>query len=153
MGDERFMKEKKTLYVYALAPIDNWLGWTPLADLIQPARTRGSDVYPVPFAEIGDCLERGFKVARMALRWEGDIREGPYVAGLPISGGGGDDCAFTLAWKQDHAGICYVVSPIRLAHLENPSGWSLEWTTTDTYHDLVRPVLTACCRCAQGNRA
>ncbi len=60
--------------------------------------------------------QHALQIARK-VGWEGDIREGPFIAGLPTDKGG-EDGKVMIAWKQDNNGDTFIVSPIRLKWLE-----------------------------------
>ena len=60
--------------------------------------------------------------------WEGDIREGPFIAGLPTNETGNDG-HIMIAWKQDNNGDTFVVSPFKLPWLE--VGDYGEWASGD----------------------
>jgi hypothetical protein len=108
----------KFMHVYRTdLPIDLWLGWTPegayfnrLAELTTP-----SSLYDT-FSDHCSIRERAFSLARK-IGWEGDIREGPYVIGLPVQQGDGGDTYIILGWKQDNNGETFIASPVELPWL------------------------------------
>jgi hypothetical protein len=114
------------LFVYAISPIDHWGGWRRFDEAMLPGP---SDAYPSRFSydwQFGPTLEElniRLKLAMQLARndgWEGDVREGPYWAPLPIDEPGVYD--FVIAWKQDNNGTCYVVSPFALPWLSGDNG-------------------------------
>lgn len=57
------------------------------------------------------------EIAR-SLGWQGDIREGPFVAGVPTFEIR-NTSLFMVAWKQDDDGLTFIASPVRLPWLES----------------------------------
>lgn len=107
------------MFAYSRAPIDFWPGWLKedayLAGLGNVYRAEG---------EVESAIEhynrqkaRAFFLAGK-VGWEGDVREGPFIAGLPTDEPG-EDGKVMIAWKQDNNGDTFVVSPLRLNWLEN----------------------------------
>ena len=106
------------MHVYRRNPIDFWPGWLTeqeyLANL--EARYIPGDV-ATKHREYYERLGAAKALARR-LGWEGDMREGPYIAGFP--GRDGHDDGIIIAWKQDNNGDTFVVSPEQLP-------WAAEW--------------------------
>lgn len=99
------------MFVYELSPIDFWDGWTRYSEMLERSRS-------IPGNGISDNeLEKLFRRAKNAARrvgWDGDMREGPYVSGLPSN----ESCPFLMfAWKQDNNGTSFVTSPFELPWL------------------------------------
>jgi hypothetical protein len=111
------------MYVYAIAPIDFWYGWTPLTVVLNDASNRADDRgFEIKHRELFDFWAAAQKRAR-ALGWEGDIRGcfgeldgGPWFAPLPVNNPG--ETAFMIAWKQDNNGDTFVASSIPLPWLQ-----------------------------------
>jgi hypothetical protein len=106
------------MFVYARAAIDFWPGWMTEKDF----RANLANVYNVQggsaeWTKYGTFRAKAYELAKKA-GWEGDIREGPYVAGLPTHETA-DDGHFMIAWKQDNNGDTFVASPYRLPWLES----------------------------------
>lgn len=111
-------------YLGSRGPIDFWQGWLTidavvLEELKDPDRwLRGSSL---------DSLFRFMQAAMDKARtidcgWEGDIREGPYVIGLPPPEGD-YDVFYAVAWKQDNNGDTFVASPFLMTWMEPANGW------------------------------
>lgn len=95
------------MHVYACNPIDWWQWWLSEDELVERR----------PAEQIKDYL-RDLKLAQEAafqIGWEGDVREGPFVCGLPGPSGA---CDFIIAWKQDNNGTTFVASRERLPWME-----------------------------------
>lgn len=99
------------LHVYALPPIDFWGGWSSVED----ATTQWGGSRLIERWRYERVLAEAFVLASDA-GWEGDIREGPFIAGLPHEHAGGKP-VFMIAWKQDNNGTTFVASPVQLPHL------------------------------------
>lgn len=106
------------LYAYGRDPIDFWPGW-----MTEPHfKASLSDRYHMD-SDVLEAISRyeAFKTSAMELAkkagWEGDIREGPYIAGLPTHDTA-DDRHIMIAWKQDNNGHTFIVSPYPLRWLE-----------------------------------
>lgn len=116
------------LIVYETTPLDWWGGMVPLSkfkaamfaddyadEIMAPGCT------PSGFQEyIDGLLAEARALAEAVLLYEGDIRQGPFLGGLPDP-----DYNRTLpilAWKQDNNGTTYIATLTPLPHLEgNPS--------------------------------
>ena len=64
------------MYVYAVMPIDWWEGWMNFREFMGR----------ISYEEMPRAVqrfERAKEIAKERLGWEGDFREGPFVAGLP----------------------------------------------------------------------
>ena len=118
------------MFVYARAPINFWHGW-----LTEDAYRRQLVELDTQQGELGgesDAIAKyeARRDAALALArrvgWEGDIREGPFIAGLPTDNSGKDGLTM-IAWKQDNNGATFVVSPFRLPWLE--TGDEGMWTS------------------------
>jgi hypothetical protein len=91
------------LHVYSIPPFDFWDGWLTEKEYLQRSER------PVGYYSFRAVA---FERAR-AMGWEGDIREGPYVAGLPY-----EERDIIVAWKQDNNGQTFIASPVELPWLE-----------------------------------
>jgi hypothetical protein len=78
------------IYVYRLEnPIDWWLGWMNKMEFQANLRQVFYDPAPV-YDQVDHALRefqvferKAFEVAR-GLGWEGDVSDGPYIAGVPF---------------------------------------------------------------------
>lgn len=103
------------IYVYAVGPIDFWSGWLTPEEAIGPTDTAGAhEPSKIDQSDFEEFFGQAKEIARSTRGWEGDIRQGPFVAGFPVHDGG----AFVVAWKQDNNGTTFIASPQRLLHLE-----------------------------------
>jgi len=104
------------MIVYKRYPIDFWPGWLTEAQF----KAQLTKIYITEdAARILLEYKANLKLARRLaekLGWEGDERDGPYIAGLPALDSGGH--AYLIAWKQDNDGTSFVASPFHLAWLE-----------------------------------
>lgn len=101
-------------YAYALAPIDFWAGWMKEPDFEhQLAEVYAADDVPAVLRDYLEFRDAALGLARK-IEWEGDFREGPFVAGLPSI----DQSRILIAWKQDNNGTTFVVSPSPLPWLD-----------------------------------
>ena len=110
---------KHNMFIYAIDPIDFWAGWLTEKEY--------TDRLPEKFAYTGDAEQmlEGFKgfrdaafgFAKLFFGWDGDIREGPFVIGVP-----NDKCEVIVAWKQDNNGTTFIASPHRLPWLKLKAG-------------------------------
>jgi hypothetical protein len=103
------------IFVYDCGPIDWWVGWATEKEFL-------AQLAALQFGEEATSAyhhrrHAGLVLARKA-GWEGDMREGPFVAGLPSEPG---TFEYLIAWKQDNNGQTFVVSPVRLPWLEDAS--------------------------------
>jgi len=122
------------LCVYRISYIDFWSGWSHAHDRVR------IDFSPEPGMLCDDlritqnewesrwCLA---KYLAGKVGWEGDIREGPYVAGLPVASGPDKDdftnSEFLIGWKQDNNGRTFIASPVELPWLKDTcEDWSKE---------------------------
>lgn len=102
------------LYVYSIDPIDYWPGWYQEADYLKSVQEY-DEIPGASFADEYHALKKRALAAADSAGWEGDIREGPFVAGLPSTGG---EVQVLIAWKQDNNGTTFIVSPVPLEHLK-----------------------------------
>jgi len=99
-----------TLFVYRLGPIDHWDGWDNVRyHLLRDA----NDFDCIGPSVVQSRLEIAQLLARF-IGWEGDIREGPFLSGIPWETG---IPQFILAWKQNNNGETFVASPVQLTWL------------------------------------
>ena len=106
------MAEKtKKFYIYSLPPIDWWHGFQAVGDYIEHMKSElnafGDTFNTTRF--ISDLMELAPLFARAG--WEGDIREGVYLAGLPTDE---PDTELIFALKQKNNGSTFIASPYRL---------------------------------------
>jgi hypothetical protein len=90
------------MIVYCVPTLDLWSGWQ-----------KSEDVFKLRVFDDGtahDASRCGAKFKDLAVKvgWEGDIREGPFVAVLPDEGG--VLSPVIIAWKQDNNGTTFVAS-------------------------------------------
>jgi hypothetical protein len=92
-------------YIYELDPIDDWTGYAQvwLEDMLSVRKWL-------------DLVEHAFKGLKLHSNWEGDIREGPYVAMIP--GTEWFVSPFAVLLKQDNNGTTYCVSKQKLDHIQ-----------------------------------
>jgi hypothetical protein len=107
------------IYLYELDPIDWWMGWLTeeqyQEQFDEAASQYGGGWYPNPYPAL---RERALELARK-IGWEGDFREGPFVASLPVDDGS-CACPVMMAWKQDNNGQTFIASPFPLPWLGSP---------------------------------
>ena len=65
-------------------------------------------------AEYEKLRDEAFELAR-AKGWEGDTRQGPFIAGIPT---GDYTTGILIAWKQGNNGITFIASPFKLPWLD-----------------------------------
>jgi hypothetical protein len=101
----------RRIHVYGLAPVDFWGGWSKPEDVLtdDPHDWQG-----IQRSDYEAFLERAKEIARR-LGWEGDMRQGAFLAGIPDPDN--SRSTFMLAWKQDNNGSTFVASPFPLPHL------------------------------------
>ena len=116
------MNQVETAYVYRVSPIDWWLGWSKPSEILAAfgeapyfddetgCLTALANLANEIATWIGDAL-----VAFKDAGWEGDIRQGPYLAPLPFAF---DEGAYMVALKQDNNGTTFIWSPVELPWLE-----------------------------------
>jgi hypothetical protein len=105
-------------YLYAFTtPVDWWYGWQPYTD-IQHADASPFTIHSplAPPDEMYNDTRRFYQLAQRAAKdhagWEGDIREGPYMAGYVIPG---DPTSHVIiGWKHDNNGDTFIASPVQL---------------------------------------
>ncbi len=98
-------------YVYVVGPIDYWPAWISID-------TPPVEDYPVgKYAEARHALLEHAKRRFHEAGWEGDIRMGPFFAGLPTSDITG---VVMVGLKQDNNGTTFIWSPYALP-------WLWEW--------------------------
>jgi hypothetical protein len=95
----------ETLYVYSVGPIDNWFGWSKLRSFKSGLHYDANEFHWFWAAAQKAARECG---------WEGDIREGPYIAAIP----GDSQQRIIISWKQANNGTTFVISPVMLRWLE-----------------------------------
>lgn len=106
------------MYVYHLSPIDFWHPWKTESAYLEDIKQDGYN------ASHWEKAYTAFKAKAMELGkaagWEGDIRQGPFIGGLPMDV---DDSRYCLAWKQDNNGTTFIASPVKLPWLGEPAAW------------------------------
>ena len=103
-----------SLFVYKVAPIDDWTGWRKLTEAASETHSGGPPCGP-SFRTLLARLLDACEIARREHNWEGDISimGGPYWIPLPP----GRDDKFLIAWKQSNDGTSFVASPFALPWL------------------------------------
>jgi hypothetical protein len=109
------MADQPRGYVYVLSPIDFWTGWSG-REIALPDDVEAS-VQEHLRARVDETLDHALEQFRRRTRWEGDIREGPYFAGLPPTDSQSES-DLMVAVKQDNSGDVFVWSPHPLPHLD-----------------------------------
>ena len=105
------------MFAYARAAIDFWPGWLAESEFReQLSREYAPDDASKVWAGYQHFRAGAMEAARK-IGWEGDIRSGPFVSGLP-TGETADDGHVMIAWKQDNNGDTFVAAPYRLPWLE-----------------------------------
>ena len=102
------------MFAYARSAIDFWPGWLSEDEFKDHLSKRyfTPDAPANAWSAYEAFRYQAFELAKK-VGWEGDIREGPFIAGLPTHDTG-DDGHFMIAWKQDNNGDTFVVSPYKL---------------------------------------
>lgn len=104
------------MYVYAGTPIDFWEGWKTEAEYLASLNT--SDAFGDPTSDGLAAYYKRLGAAQLLAKgvgWEGDIREGPFVSGIPTPGS--CDSEILIGWKQDNNGDTFIASPYELPWL------------------------------------
>ncbi len=104
------------IFVYGVEPIDAWLGWS---DEAQFRASVDKWCYPERRDAIWALYEAFRDRAQIIARdlgWQGDIREGPFIAGVPTFEIR-NTSLFMVAWKQDDDGLTFIASPVQLPWL------------------------------------
>lgn len=111
------------MFAYVREPIDHWLGWMTEDQYCLQVRADSRD------SKIAEKSIRKYKAFRgrayalgMKADWDGDINEGPFIAGLPTNRTA-DDGHIMIGWKQSNNGTTYIVSPLKLPWLEDRENW------------------------------
>lgn len=97
--------DSSTYFIYERDPIDDWDGYHKLhvGDIFHNVKWR-------------KLIYQSLTVLNNKSAWEGDIREGPYVAMLP--GNEYDFANWVVLLKQDNNGTTFVVSNYKLEYLD-----------------------------------
>jgi hypothetical protein len=104
------------MYVYALSPIDFWEPWRTEDEYL--AAISQDSYNGAGWRKAYDAFkDAALKLAQKA-GWEGDMRQGPFIGGLPMDL---DDARYCLAWKQDNNGTTFVAAPVELPWLGKPA--------------------------------
>ncbi len=103
------------MYLYMTDPIDSWPGWQPAEDF----KVTWQDLRKENFVQDYDALLEQATAEARRRGWQGDFRNGPYVAGLPPQDGRGGVAAFMVGWRQTADGRCFIASPYALPWLES----------------------------------
>jgi hypothetical protein len=106
------------MFAYSREPIDFWPGWLTETEFKSQLESRyeSEGDQSGAWARYGDFRAKA-EAAAKKIGWEGDMREGPFVAGLPGRDGEGDG-QIMIAWKQDNNGLTLIVSPYKLPWLD-----------------------------------
>jgi|SRR5215813_13792391 len=102
------------MYVYAIPPVDHWIGWQDAKDLVGDS-PYGDKIDPAEFRAFWNQA----KVLGRKAGWEGDLSGGPLVAGMLDYD---YSSRFMVAWKQSNNGTTFIASEFELPHLG--SGWT-----------------------------
>jgi hypothetical protein len=114
-------------YVYERGPIDWWWGWSPVSELkAQPEDVGSTSPYDAEAPWHGHrnmtleaVVDHALARIRADGRWEGDISQGPYIAGLvPPNADSYAESEVIVGLKQSNNGTVYVWSPRLLAYLD-----------------------------------
>jgi len=102
------------MFVHVHMPIDFWEGW--LTEDQYKNQLNGDDdmARASTIAEYEKLRDEAFELAR-AKGWEGDTRQGPFIAGIPT---GDYTTGILVAWKQGNNGITFIASPFKLPWLD-----------------------------------
>ena len=128
----------RAIYLYLLAPIDDWNGYLPEETYLSQLKTEENDYLESlqKKAEPGNVFERIQKRELKAVErnqtalghfmkfrakafeladtvYKSPLREGPFICALP-----GID-ALLIVWKLCDNGNCFVASPVKLTWLKN----------------------------------
>lgn len=118
-GDCHLMDDLE-IHIYCVEPIDSWLGWSDeeqfRSSLDRWCAPANRNVFWTLYEQFRD---RSQELAR-DFEWEGDIREGPFIAGVPIFPVR-NVSLFMIAWKQRNDGRTFIASPVALPWLESPA--------------------------------
>jgi hypothetical protein len=102
-------------HVYEQGPdTDRWVGW-----MRPEAAITAGDESPLHedwSREIEQIVEHAKQQFRERTSWEGDIRQGPYVAGL-MPPDHGQEFQVAVGLKQDNNGMIFVWSPYEMPWL------------------------------------
>jgi hypothetical protein len=106
------------MFAYARAAIDFWPGWLSEEEFKAQLAHRCFTQRDIAnaWSRYEQFRDRAYDLAKK-VGWEGDIRSGPFIAGLPTHETAIDGNVM-LAWKQDNNGDTFVVSPYKLPWLE-----------------------------------
>ena len=102
------------IYVYAIDPIDHWVGWFTESDFIKSLDNSEFNWFKSVLEDYQAFKQQALDQEH-DVGWEGDMGEGPYVAGIPSSGG---ELRVMMAWKQESNGTTFIASPVKLEYLE-----------------------------------
>jgi hypothetical protein len=104
------------VFVYGVEPIDVWLGWSDEAQFrASVERWCPPQGRSAMWAFYEAFRDKAMELAR-GLGWQGDIRDGPFIAGMPTFEIR-HTSLFLVAWKQDDDGLTFVASPVELPWL------------------------------------
>lgn len=104
------------MYVYCGNPIDFWTGWMTEAEYLATLETVDFDGNPTNEGLAAYYTRLGAaQVLAKRVGWEGDMRQGPFVSGLPTPDSPNSE--FLIGWKQDNNGTTFVASPYELPWL------------------------------------
>ena len=104
------------LYVYRVDPIDFWHGWMEADKYIAQIAAYATETDDWSPVDNYRAMMKAGQEAAYKLNWEGDMRDGTYISGLP-GRNSGEDGNIMIAWKQDHGGVTFVISTILLPWL------------------------------------
>lgn len=104
---------ERGMFVYDIAPIDHWDGWTHVDDFKFKNDENECDGYT--FKQFNRDLSLGKDAAR-SIGWEGDMIVGPMLSGIPQMDGNHWP-HIMIGWKQKNNGTTFILSPIHLPWL------------------------------------
>lgn len=106
------------MFVYEVPPIDDWSPWLSEDEYKAKLDAEWGPDSAGGWTGYVALRKRAFDLARAKLNWEGDFREGPFIAGLPPHFGESQS-EVVIAWKQDNNGSCFIASPIEMPWLDD----------------------------------
>lgn len=87
---------------------------------------------------VRERTRNALKAARQ-IGWEGDIREGPFIAGFP-NDPDATWAAYMIAWKQQNNGMSFICAPFPLPHV-GAKAWAAGVWCIDQNGDLAASFL------------
>lgn len=100
-------------HVYELPPIDWWTAWTSFEEAGERVEDHAGSRERTR-RELERTLEHALEQFRSRTTWEGDVTQGPYLAGLPPDDGNADGDVM-VGLKQHNNGMTFIWSPHSLS--------------------------------------